>query len=77
MLAGQFAHVTAALFTGSAVYIFYGLRCNSLALAPRSISFYERPSRQGDFNRHVIRRLVLAAPFLSDRHFSQPVRRPR
>ena len=30
MLAGQLAHITAALFTGSAVYIFYGIRCNSL-----------------------------------------------
>jgi hypothetical protein len=29
MLAGQLAHITAALFTGSAVYIFYGLCCHS------------------------------------------------
>jgi len=36
-----------------------------------------RPSRQGDFDRHVIRGLVLAAPLLIDRHVSQLVRRPR
>jgi hypothetical protein len=39
LLAGQLTHITASLFTGAAIYIFRGLRCNSLALAPLSISF--------------------------------------